>query len=114
LQSSSDALLGWTTISGRDFYVRQMKDMRGSIPVDWLHGATFDFYAWCLGLLLARAHARTGDAALIAGYCGNSDRLDAAYARWAESYGAQTVVDHAAFVAAIAQGRVIAAPPEKA
>jgi hypothetical protein len=114
LQSSSDPLLGWTTISGRDFYVRQMKNIRGSIPVDWLHGATFDFYAWCLGLLLARAHARTGDAALIAGYCGNSDRLDAAYARWAESYGAQTVVDHAAFVAAIAQGRVIAAPPEKA
>jgi uncharacterized protein (DUF2252 family) len=111
LQSSSDPLLGWTTISGRDFYVRQMKNIRGSIPVDWLHGATFDFYAWCLGLLLARAHARTGDAALIAGYCGNSDRLDAAYARWAEGYGAQTVVDHAAFVAAIAQGRVIAAPP---
>ncbi|MEA3110219.1 MAG: hypothetical protein QOG58_18, partial [Caballeronia sp.] len=75
LQSSSDPLLGWTTISGRDFYVRQMKNIRGSIPVDWLHGATFDFYAWCLGLLLARAHARTGDAALIAGYCGNSDRL---------------------------------------
>ena len=113
LQSSSDPLLGWTTISGRDFYVRQMKNMRGSIPVDWLHGATFDFYAWCLGLLLARAHARTGDAALIAGYCGSSDRLDAAYARWAESYGTQTVADHAAFVQAIAAGRVKAAPPEK-
>jgi uncharacterized protein (DUF2252 family) len=114
LQSSSDPLLGWTTISGRDFYVRQMKNIRGSVPVDWLHGATFDFYSWCLGLLLARAHARTGDAALIAGYCGNSDRLDTAYAEWAERYGAQTVADHAAFVAAIAQGRVKAAPPEKA
>ena len=91
-----------------------MKNIRGSIPVDWQHGATFDFYAWCLGLLLARAHARTGDAAPIAGYCGNSDRLDAAYARWADSYGAQTVVDHAAFVEAISQGRVTAAPPEKA
>jgi uncharacterized protein (DUF2252 family) len=113
LQSSSDPLLGWTTISGRDFYVRQMKNMRGSIPVDWLHGATLDFYAWCLGLLLARAHARTGDAALIAGYCGSSERLDAAYARWAERYGAQTVDDHAAFVQAIAAGRVKAAPPEK-
>jgi uncharacterized protein (DUF2252 family) len=114
LQSSSDPLLGWTTISGRDFYVRQMKNMRGSIPVDWLHGATFDFYAWCLGLLLARAHARTGDAALIAGYCGNSDRQDAAYASWAERYGTQTVADHAAFARAIAAGRVPAAPPEKA
>ncbi|MDR5756879.1 DUF2252 domain-containing protein [Caballeronia sp. LZ035] len=106
MQSSSDALLGWTTISGRDFYVRQMKQIRGSIPVDWLHGATFDFYAWCLGMLLARAHARTGDAALIAGYCGSSDKLDAAYASWAERYGAQTVADHAAFCAAISQGRV--------
>ncbi len=48
MQSSSDALLGWTTIAGRDFYVRQMKQIRGSIPVDWLHGATFDHYAWCL------------------------------------------------------------------
>ncbi|WP_277183316.1 DUF2252 domain-containing protein [Caballeronia sp. BR00000012568055] len=106
MQSSSDALLGWTTISGRDFYVRQMKQIRGSIPVDWLHGATFDYYAWCLGLLLARAHARTGDAALIAGYCGNSDKFDVAYAMWAERYGAQTVADHAAFCAAISQGRV--------
>lgn len=109
LQSSSDALLGWTTIAGRDFYVRQMKQIRGSVPVDWLHGATFDFYAWCLGLLLARAHARTGDPALIAGYCGASDKLDAAYAVWAERYGAQTVADHAAFCAAISVGRVKAA-----
>ncbi|WP_244848549.1 DUF2252 domain-containing protein [Caballeronia sp. SL2Y3] len=109
LQSSSDALLGWTTIAGRDFYVRQMKQIRGSVPVDWLHGATFDFYAWCLGLLLARAHARTGDPALIAGYCGASDKLDAAYATWAERYGAQTVADHAAFCAAISVGRVQAA-----
>ncbi|GAB5099859.1 MULTISPECIES: DUF2252 domain-containing protein [unclassified Caballeronia] len=106
MQSSSDALLGWTTIAGRDFYVRQMKQIRGSIPVDWLHGATFDFYAWCLGLLLARAHARTGDAALITGYCGTSDKFDAAYASWAERYGAQTVADHAAFCAAISVGHV--------
>ncbi len=97
LQSSSDSLLGWTTVGGRHFYVRQMKNMRGSIPVDWLHGATFDFYAWCLGLLLARAHARTGDAALIAGYCGTSNRFDAAIGQWAERYGNQTVDDHGAF-----------------
>jgi uncharacterized protein (DUF2252 family) len=113
LQSSSDPLLGWTTISGRDFYVRQMKNIRGSVPVDWLHGATFDFYAWCLGLLLARAHARSGDAALIAGYCGSSDKFDAACAGWAERYGTQTVADHAAFTEAIASGRIEAAPEEK-
>lgn len=99
LQSSSDSLLGWTTIGGRDFYVRQMKNMRGSIPVEWLHGATFDFYSWCLGLLLARAHARTGDAALIAGYCGSSDHFDTAMSLWAERYGSRTVMDQQAFAA---------------
>jgi hypothetical protein len=86
-----------------------MKQIRGSIPVDWLHGATFDYYAWCLGLLLARAHARTGDPALIAGYCGTADKFDAAYATWAERYGTQVVADHAEFCTAIKKGRVVAA-----
>lgn len=108
LQTSSDMLLGWTTIEGRDFYVRQMKQMRGSIPVDWLHGATLDFYAWSLGLLLARAHARTGDAAAIAGYCGSSGRFDDALADWAEAYAGQCIADHAALLAAIKAGRLTA------
>jgi uncharacterized protein (DUF2252 family) len=109
LQTSSDMLLGWTTVDGRDFYVRQMKQMRGSVPVDWLRGATLDYYAWSLGLLLARAHARTGDAATIAGYCGSVRRFDEAMGDWAEAYGDQTVDDHAALCAAIRQGRLKAA-----
>ncbi|HEY7096666.1 MAG TPA: DUF2252 domain-containing protein [Terriglobales bacterium] len=106
LQASSDILLGWTSIDGRPFYVRQMKNMKGSIPVEWLSGESFNFYAWACGAILARAHSRTGDAACIAGYCGNSGVLDEAFATWAESYGDQTEADHAALVKAIKSGRV--------
>src|SRR5262249_859060 len=60
LQASSDMLLGWTTIDGRPYYVRQMKNMKGSIPIEWLSGDSFNFYAWACGALLGRAHARTG------------------------------------------------------
>lgn len=109
LQAASDVLLGWTTIDGRPFFVRQMKNMKGSIPVDLLSGAGFEFYAWACGALLARAHARTGDAAVIAGYCGGSTVLDEALAQWAESYGDQTENDHKLLVAAIKRGRIKAA-----
>jgi len=109
LQAASDVLLGWTTIDGRPFFVRQMKNMKGSIPVELLSGAGFEFYAWACGALLARAHARTGDAAVIAGYCGNATVLDEALAQWAEAYGNQTENDHKLLVAAIKKGRIKAA-----
>jgi uncharacterized protein (DUF2252 family) len=101
LQSSSDVMLGWTEIESRPFYVRQMKNMKGSIPVEWLSGATFDFYAFACGAILARGHSRTGDAALLAGYCGNSAVLDNSMAEWAEAYAEQTIIDHAALVKAV-------------
>lgn len=106
LQASSDLLLGWTSIDRRPFYIRQMKDMKGGMPVEFLVGQQMSFYAFACGALLARAHARTGEPALIAGYCGNSDVLDEALADWAEAYGDQTVKDHAALVAAIQSGRL--------
>lgn len=106
LQASTDLLLGWTSIDGRPFYVRQMKNMKSSIPVEWLAGETFNFYAWACGAILARAHARTGDAACIAGYCGNSAVLDDALATWAEAYGDQTEADHSALLKAIRSGRI--------
>ena len=106
LQASSDPMLGYTAIDGRHYYVRQMKNLKASIPVEWLTGATFNFYAWACGSLLARAHARTGDAARIAGYCGNSESLDDALALWAESYGDQVESDHHALVSAISRGTV--------
>lgn len=106
LQASTDVMLGWTTIDGRPYYVRQMKNLKGSIPVEWLSGKSFDFYTWACGALLARAHARSGDAALIAGYCGKSEALDDAMADWAEIYGDQTESDHALLVRAIKSGKV--------
>lgn len=106
LQASSDPMLGYTSIDGRDYYVRQMKNLKASIPVEWLTGPSFNFYAWICGAILARAHARTSDPARIAGYCGNSSVLDEALATWAESYGDQTESDHAALVDAIRRGDV--------
>ena len=98
LQSSSDVMLGWTNIGSIPFYVRQMKNMKGSIPVEWLSGSSFGYYGWACGALLARGHARVGDAAAIAGYCGNSTTFANALALWAEAYANQTVLDHAALV----------------
>ncbi len=106
LQASSDVLLGWTSIADRPFYVRQMRNMKGSLLLRSLTWGAFHSYSWACGALLARAHARTGDIAKIAGYCGNSKVLDHALADFAEAYGDQTERDHAALVAAIKQGRV--------
>jgi uncharacterized protein (DUF2252 family) len=106
LQASSDPMLGYTKWDGRDYMVRQMKNLKASIPVEFLAGASFNFYAWACGAILARAHARTGDPARIAGYCGGSTVLDDALVEWAESYGDQTEDDHAALLAAIKRGTV--------
>jgi uncharacterized protein (DUF2252 family) len=104
LQASNDPMLGYTDIDGRHYYVRQMKNLKASIPVEWLTGASYNFYAWACGALLARAHARVADAALIAGYCGKSAVLDKALVEWAESYGDQTEHDHATLVESIKAG----------
>jgi uncharacterized protein (DUF2252 family) len=110
LQAVGDPLLGWTSIGNRPFYVRQMRNMKGEVPMALLNGQPFAYFAWGFGALLARAHARTGDAAAIAGYCGgpNNTGLDAALADWAEAYADQTERDHALLVAAIESGRLTA------
>jgi uncharacterized protein (DUF2252 family) len=105
LQASSDPMLGYTELDGREYMVRQMKNLKASIPVEFLSGASFNFYAWVCGAILARAHARTGDPARIAGYCGKSSALSDALVEWAESYGDQTVQDHAALVESIKSGK---------
>jgi uncharacterized protein (DUF2252 family) len=101
LQAAGDPLLGWTTMEGRPYYVRQMKNFKGAIPTEWLSGQPFNFFAFGYGSLLARAHARVGDAAVISGYCGDSDVLDEAMADWAEAYGDQTETDHRALEKAL-------------
>jgi uncharacterized protein (DUF2252 family) len=109
LQASIDVMLGWTSIGSTPFYVRQMKNMKGAIPIEWLSGVSFNFYAWACGAILARAHARTADAAAIAGYCGKSNVLADALALWAEAYANQTVLDHAALVNAFKSDREVQA-----
>ena len=111
LQAVGDPLLGWTTIGGRPFYVRQMRNMKGEVPLKLLTGRPLVFFAYAYGSLLARAHARTGDAAAISGYCGKPDHpaFDRALSDWASAYGDVTERDHATFVDAIAAGRLLAA-----
>jgi len=109
LQSSTDVMLGWTQMEGLYFYVRQMKNMKGSIPVEWLSGSSFTFYAWACGAILARAHARITDPAIVAGYCGKSVTLDRSMALWAEAYANQTELDHAALVRAVKNNREVQA-----
>jgi hypothetical protein len=69
-------------------------------------GKILQFLRWGCGVILARAHARVGDVARIAGYCGNSPVLDESLARWAEAYGDQTEADREALVAAIRRGQI--------
>jgi uncharacterized protein (DUF2252 family) len=109
LQSSPDLLLGWTRIDGRSFYVRQMRNLKGSVPLELLSRKQFLRYVRACGEILGHAHARTGDAARIAGYCGRSAALDVALERFAEEYGDQVVRDHARLVRAIAAGTIVAA-----
>ena len=106
LQSLGDPLLGYTTIDGRHYFVRQMKNLKASMPIEFLTGEPFEFWGFFCGALLARAHARTGDIAKIAGYIGKSDAFATALAEFAEAYGDQTERDHAALVEAVRMGHV--------
>jgi uncharacterized protein (DUF2252 family) len=107
MQSSSDIFLGWVRGKrGFDFYVRQLRDTKFSAPLDKGVPRQLDDYADLCGWTLARAHAKSGDAAAISGYLGKSDRFDTAMARFAAAYADQTERDHAALVKAIRSGRI--------
>ena len=104
LQTVSDPLLGWTTVDGRQYYVRQFRNMKGTVALDSIDAAALADYAAITGHLLAKGHARTSGASMIVGYVGSSDRLDTALARFARLYADQTEADHAALVKAAKQG----------
>lgn len=106
LQTVSDPLLGWTSISGHQYYVRQFRNMKGSVALDSIDGAALADYAAITGHLLAKGHARTSGASMIVGYAGSSDHLDVAVARFARLYADQTEADHAALVKAANRGVV--------
>jgi uncharacterized protein (DUF2252 family) len=100
MQAASDIFLGWSSDSGHDYYVRQFRDMKGSVNLDAMTAAGFASYAEICGQTLARSHARTGDAAVISGYLGSGTRFDEAIADFAAAYAAQNDRDYAALVTA--------------
>jgi uncharacterized protein (DUF2252 family) len=106
MQTLSDPFLGWTEIAGRDYLVRQLADHKASIDPGELSGLALKEYARVCGEVLAKAHARTGDAALLHGYSGDTDRLDRAIGKFAIAYADQTEADHAVFVKAIRAGKI--------
>jgi uncharacterized protein (DUF2252 family) len=105
-QAASDIFLGWIRLDGRDAYIRQLRDMKGSANIDKLAPLQLKGYAQACGAALARAHARTGDPVAIAGYLGRGEAFDHAVAEFASDYAAQTERDHAALVDAISIGRL--------
>ncbi|WP_166629652.1 DUF2252 domain-containing protein [Streptomyces sp. GC420] len=106
MQVVSDILLGWTTVAGRPFQVRQFRNRKGSVDPAALAADQIDDYARMTGALLARAHAHSADPRLIAGYCGKNDELDEAVASFAVAYADRTEADHAELVAAVREGRI--------
>ena len=109
MQACSDIFLGWTRSRlGRDYFGRQLRDMKFSLPVDGYGVRELKHYAKVCGWVLARAHAKSGDAAMIGGYLGKSDQFDLAIGAFAAAYADQNERDHAALVAAVHAGRVAA------
>jgi uncharacterized protein (DUF2252 family) len=112
MQAASDLFLGWTRdeTSGVDYYWRNLRDMKVSADVNELPTTPFLHYAELCGGTLARAHARSGDAAAISGYLGKGDAFGKALGRFATTYADQNARDHEALVQAIADGRLEATP----
>ena len=107
MQSASDIFLGWTTnLQGQDFYFRQLKDMKTSIKLKGMSARSLEDYAEICGSALARAHARTGDAAMIYGYLGNSDAFERAVTDFAITYAHQVEQDHQRMVEAVQSGQI--------
>jgi uncharacterized protein (DUF2252 family) len=107
MQSASDIFLGWCFgKEQRHFYIRQLRDMKMKVLVEAFNPITMVDYATLCGWTLARAHAKSGDPAMIAGYLGKSDVFDRAITSFSEQYADQAERDHAAFMQAVRQGRI--------
>ena len=110
LQTVSDPLLGWASVAGRQYYVRQFRNMKGSVALDAVDPGALADYAGICGQLLAKGHARTSGASMIAGYLGRSDKVDRALCTFARAYADQTERDHQRLVDAVARGTVPCEP----
>jgi uncharacterized protein (DUF2252 family) len=104
LQTVSDPLLGWASVGPHQYYVRQFRDMKGAITVDGIDAEALADYAGICGYLLAKGHARTSGASMIAGYLGGGQQVQDAMCRFARAYADQTERDHAELVQAVQRG----------
>ena len=108
VQSGPDILLGWTTIDGRPYLVRQFRNMKGDIDPTLLRRDHLDDYGRLAGALLARAHTRSLDPRLLAGYFEADKTLHRAIGAFGVRYADQTEADHAELVAAVGAGKLAA------
>ncbi|MFD6414942.1 DUF2252 domain-containing protein [Streptomyces sp. NPDC060194] len=108
MQVVTDNLLGWTTVEGLPYQVRQFRNRKGSVDPVALAADQVDDYGRMTGALLARAHAHTADPRTIAGYCGKSEELDEAVADFAVAYADRTEADHEVLLRAVREGRIAA------
>lgn len=108
IQGAPDIFLGWGERNGIQFYIRQLRDMKGGVEFDREKVKIENMPQYCAlcAWALALAHAKSGDAAMISGYAGNSDELDEAMVRFAFAYADQTEKDHAALAEAARSGRI--------
>jgi uncharacterized protein (DUF2252 family) len=111
MQAASDIFLGWQRVEGidgqvRDFYVRQLRDMKGSAAVERMDPRGMMMYGQLCGWTLARAHARTGDRIALATYLNSDDAFPEAMVEYAEAYADLNERDYQAFLEAIKSGRL--------
>jgi hypothetical protein len=106
MQVQSDIFLGWTSMEGHDFLVRQLRDHKASIEDDDLKGEGLVQYGIVCGELLAKGHARSGDPCSLYGYLGDTPKFDKAIARFGIAYADQSTRDYEQFVRAVRTGRL--------
>ena len=104
MQAASDLFLGWTRYRNRDFYVRQLRDMKSSIDLSGVRPAGLNAYAALCGWTLSRAHARSGDPVALSAYLGAGDAFDRAIVAFSQAYADQSERDHALLRAAVDSG----------
>jgi uncharacterized protein (DUF2252 family) len=106
LQAMSDVFLGTTRKDGRDYYVRQFHDMKGTIETQDMSASTFGEYVVACAVLLARAHAQSANASILRGYVGTSDAVHDAVAEWSYAYADKSLDDFHQLRAAAAAGDI--------
>jgi Uncharacterized protein conserved in bacteria (DUF2252) len=112
MQATSDIFLGWLHVDSglddkpRDFYVRQLKDWKGSAEIEQMNTQDMATYGKLCGWTLARAHARSGDRIAIASYLGNSDSFDRAIVEFSKAYADRNDRDYQALTEAVNSGKI--------